>query len=205
MEKTIHHTTDSSPFGEDELAKIKPYAPRLKEIAKASDKLTDELALLRSKMRADGLDDRKVCLFCKISSGVLAASDYKVPFAPEAMELTLQDAKARKLKKTPTVPNFKFLGTAKELKTAIALAKERTSATGPSDLPADKAGEMLALVKAGEKPKPKDKSGAGEVSALGRIESDIANAVGDEKLDLAGLKSIVSLCQRHIKKLEDKA
>jgi hypothetical protein len=205
MEKTIPETKDSSPFGEDELAKIKPYAPRLKAIAAASEKLTDELAYLRSKMRADGLDDRKVCLFCLISSGVLAASDYKVPFAPEAMELTLQDAIARKLKKEPTVPNFKLLGTAKELKTAIALAKERTSATGPSDLPADKASEMLALVKFGEKPKPKGKSGAGEVSALGRIESDIANAVGDEKLDLAGLKSIVALCERHITEMEAKA
>lgn len=204
MDKTIRETKDGSPFGEDELAKIKPYAPRLKAIAAASEKLTDELAFLRSKMRADGLDDRKVCLFCMISSGVLAASDYKVPFAPEAMELTLQDAKARKLKKKPTVPNFKLLGTAKELKTAIALAKERTSATGPSDLPADKASEMLALVQAGEKPKPKDKS-AGEVSALGRIESDIANAVGDEKLDLAGLKSIVALCERHIAEMEAKA
>ena len=183
------------------MLKVKAYAPRLESLAQKAGKLTDELAHVRSQMRAEGLDDRKVCLFYGLGD-VLVGSDYKVPFAPEAMELTLRDAAERGLKTEPTVPNFKLLGTAKEMKAAISLAKERTSATGPGDLPAEKASEMLALVKAGEKPKPKGKGETGKVSAQGRIESDIANSVVSEELDVDALRSIVALCERHIVEME---
>mgnify|MGYP003147174191 CR=1 FL=1 len=208
MATTIPKAKDGSPFGEDEMVKGKAYAPRLESLANKAGKLTDELAYVRSQMRAEGLDDRKACQFYGLGD-VLAGSDYKVPFAAEAMELTLQDAAERGLKTEPTVPNFKLLGTAKELKSAIALAKERTSATGPGDLPPAKAGEMLQLIKAGEKPKPKPKpkgkGDTGKVSAQGRIESDIANSVGSEELDWDALRSIVALCERHIAEMEAKA
>jgi len=204
MATTIPETKDGSPFGEDEMVKVKAYAPRLESLAKKAGKLTDELAFVRSQMRAEGLDDRKACQFYGLGD-VLAGSDYKVPFAAEAMELTLRDAAERGLKNEPTVPNFRLLGTAKEMKAAISLAKERTSATGPGDLPPAKAGEMLQLIKAGEKPKPKGKGDTGKVSAQGRIESDIANSVGSDELDADALRSIVALCERHIAKMETEA
>lgn len=184
------------------MAKVKTFAPRLKSLAEKAGKLADELAFLRAQMREEGLDDRKVCLFYGLGD-VLAGSDYKVPFANQAMELTLQRAAERGLKSVPTVPDFRLLGTAKEMKAAISLAKERTSATGPGDLPADKAGEMLQLIKAGEKPKPKGKGDTGKVSAQGRIESDIVNSIDANELDVDALRSIVRLCERHIDDLSD--
>lgn len=161
----------------------------------AVDRLASQNALTRAKARFEhGLDDYALCKAFGCAS-LLASSNHYVPYALEAAKLTKRGA-----------PNFKLLGTVKQLKGGTTLyCHENGGKDGPGDVADEK--ELPVLLdclerfKKGEKA-PSEGKGA-SATTLETTRTNIANH-GDgeskEKWSVAALEGIIDLAQSHITK-----
>ena len=151
MAKTIEEK-ESSSIVEETSQFTEAEKKAIKSIASRGGKIVDELAYERFKVRQRNEDDYLLCAHYlrdasgAVLTGLIAASNPKVPFAGLAMERT---------KGSPKAPDFSKVGTSREMAMAISLAKENSSIEGPKDLKEADALKFITDIKAGIKPKGK--------------------------------------------------
>ena len=187
MAETILKKKDSSSIVEETSQFTEAEKKAIKSIASRGGKIVDELAYERYKVRQRNEDDYLLCAHYlrdasgAVLTGLIAASNPKVPFAGIAMERT---------KGNPKAPDFSKVGTSREMAMAISLAKENSSIEGPKDLKEKDALKFITDIKSGIK--PKGKKAADKAPPVAEIRALIVNFQDQlSSMDIAELWSLL--------------